>query len=471
MHAEQDYSYSYTYKIVRYLICRRNHSFVYLVYWTGGSARAARRQPWMADSNLSFVRLSGTAKRAVAPIVAARASTGRLVIPLFSNAGYLPFLRNLICSMIRIQLDAWVVIAWDNATCPGLLAPSIIGAPSATPFCVFPYAGSTGVVTTERGIARYRTVSFNRMVLQKPLWIEWLLQQGYEVIQTDLDTVWLHNPLPLLHRLRVRPVRPNSSLREHPITYLPSPSSPASSPVDMLPEVAFQSEHAHGFNSGVFYARPTPGARLLLRVWIERLTELLSSNNVFEEQWALNTALQRLRSANAGGAASNGTGEGASTLAYGLLQDAHFPNGKIWWSYPWLADKRAAYIVHANWVQRGKKSRLVRDNLWQLDDTDERCATEYRLIARGCHKLCHPVLWAEPGSRVRVLKSCASLNREDDRQVRRRALKWARNGTWGELRGTLWHPSAYHALGHGCVRNTSVMAHAATVHRLVFGPQ
>ena len=62
----------------------------------------------------------------------------------------------------------------------------------------------------------------------------------------------------------------------------------------------------------------------------------------FEEQHALNSAIRRVRSYAA-----------ESRLRYAALDAEDFPNGKIWWSYPWLADKRRAYrLALALWHGR-----------------------------------------------------------------------------------------------------------------------
>ena len=41
---------------------------------------------------------------------------------------------------------------------------------------------------------------FNLIVMQRPLWMQWLLERGYEVVQSDLDIVWLRDPLPYLQQ-------------------------------------------------------------------------------------------------------------------------------------------------------------------------------------------------------------------------------------------------------------------------------
>ena len=297
---------------------------------------------------LRFVELGSEERKAVALAAAARAKNN-ILITAFSNQGYLPFLRNLVCSLTRLQLHNYLIIAWDNATCPA--------AGLANSTCVHPYHERIGgIVTATHGIATYRSQAFNRMVLQKPLWVQWLLRVGFEVLLADLDTVWLHDPQPLLRALRVlraakppyrescctgrvgacRPGCTSVSVYEHPVAFPPLAGSAltrlALTPVKkqaltaarrrsaarsaLVPDIVFQSEHAHGVNSGLFFARPTNASLRLVGAWIERLAELLETA-AFEEQWALNTALLRLKHAGA-------------DIAYGVLEDERFPNGKIW---------------------------------------------------------------------------------------------------------------------------------------------
>ena len=88
----------------------------------------------------------------------------------------MPFLRNLVCSMRRLHVNNWMVIAMDNATCPTLMGAPGDGEQSA---CVYPYARSAIGVTSSLKVATYRSMNFNRVVMQRPLWVKWLLEQGY----------------------------------------------------------------------------------------------------------------------------------------------------------------------------------------------------------------------------------------------------------------------------------------------------
>lgn len=414
---------------------------------------------------------------AVGHAAAARVQDGTIVM-LQSNLGFLPFLRNTVCSLQRLQVHNWMTIALDNATCPGL-DETLGDASERRVACVYPYRTQTEQQgrssTFVGGMVKYGTNAFIRMVMQKPLWTKWLVDHGYSVLQCDLDIVWLHDPQPLLRSLLVAPAPPGVSVRAHPIAQ-PSARSPrvmarvaiphsahdshwwsynASRP-PVIPDILFQSEQVHGINSGFYFARPTKATARFLAAWLKRLESqaLNASTRGIDEQHAFNSALLRLKMAP------------DFDIAYGNLEDDQFPNGKIWWQYPMWADKRAAYIVHANWnTAMLKKFRLVRDGLWFLNKGDTQCSTGFDPFAGGCSKLCVPVKGTRPGQNDTQLRECQSLNREDNRRARKYGSKWSSSGKWVELAGRFWHPEAYRAIP-GCSRNTSVATpYAEIIHR------
>lgn len=139
--------------------------------------------------------------------------------------------------------------------------------------------------------------------------------------------------------------------------------------------------------------------------------------------------------------------------------------GKIWFNYPWEADKRVAYLVHANWNKQQKKSRLMRDGLWFLTEKDAQCDSAFGPFAQGCSKLCHPISYAAPGGNP-TFKSCATLNKEDDAHSRRHGTRWATTNyslaKAPNVHGLLWHPMAYASLPN-CKRDLTRMAPHAKV--------
>jgi hypothetical protein len=223
-----------------------------------------------APTSLGFVALDEYATRLVGAAARARAAYGvgdggPIIIPLFSNHGFLPFLRNLICSMRRIKVRNWLTIAMDNRTCFALMGTPGDGERSA---CVYPYSRAATGVTSGTGVATYRSLDFNRMVMQRPLWVRWLLVQGYSVIQCDLDIVWLHDPQPYLRALRMsgnviggrqRPIR----------TEWQSPLASQRQGAHVrrgteVPDIVFQSEQASMRRSNPRRARVQPPVAVLV---------------------------------------------------------------------------------------------------------------------------------------------------------------------------------------------------------------
>ena len=64
--------------------------------------------------------------------------TNKIIMPLFSNVKFLPFLRNLICSIERLAVRSWLTIDLDNRACAALQKWSMCspyhGAASADPY-------------------------------------------------------------------------------------------------------------------------------------------------------------------------------------------------------------------------------------------------------------------------------------------------------------------------------------------------
>ena len=189
----------------------------------------------------------------------ARAGPSQLVMPLFSNAGFMPYLRNLLCSLQRLDVDNWFVIALDNETCP------LLGATEG--HCVQPYrdgggggsgAGSNGGGGRSgvgRTVQSYGSFGFYWIAMQRPLWLYWLLGRGHSVINCDLDIVWLRDPRPHL-------------------------SQPGHASADML----FQPDTGHGVNGGFYVARPTPRVLTLFEAWLADLALKATARKGFEEQ-------------------------------------------------------------------------------------------------------------------------------------------------------------------------------------------
>jgi len=319
-------------------------------------------------SALGFVDIDDTMRRTVLTAAAARARTlpfaGRTIVPLFANHGFGLFLRNLLCSMARLEVENWLVVSMDNRTC---VDPRNLRVGMREPHaCVFPYAHRP-LTSAGGGFASYRSLEFNRLVMQRPLWMHELLLRGYSVLQCDLDVVWLHDPFAAF-------------------------TTPALRNSDML----FQSEGGHGYNGGFYFARPTNASLTLMHGWLGDLIAQSGSKG-FEEQHSLGRSLTRAKRSH-------------SNISFRKLNETEFPNGKIWWQYSQIARKSAAYIIHCNWNKYNKKTRLKRDNLWFLDDDDAFCAAPaVDPMEGGCSHYCVPVRHCEHNKPCLRETSCDRL--------------------------------------------------------------
>ena len=415
---------------------------VALLLVAGLACVRGRRGEADSDKGLSFVSLDERARKLVGDAAHARARYGQgTVIPLFSNVGFMSFLRNLICSMRRLRVHNWIVIAMDNATCPALMGKPGLGEQSA---CVYPYGEGEGV-TSQQGVATYRSVAFNRMVMQRPLWVRFLLGEGLSVVQCDLDIVWLHDPQPLLRGgvlVKRQSYAPTFISSEHAdaLRQMLRNNSRASRrfSVSDYVDMVFQSEQAYGLNGGFYFARPTAATVAFFDDWLVHLKAMINLPS-FEEQHALNSALMKVnRLPN-------------RSLVYARLSEREFPNGKMWWSYPMEIDKRNAYIVHVNWVKQQKKTRMHRDRLWFLEPSDLRCSEAFDPFDGGqhppCSKLCAAVGFAPLNGGNVSMKTCTQINNEDEHVLVRQVARYNKTGQWPEtLANVFWHPLAYDAL-------------------------
>lgn len=289
-------------------------------------------------------------------------------MPLFSNRPFVPFLRNLVCSLDRLAVRNWFTLALDAATCASIGTDR--GSSSAAAECVYPYM--TSLHNQSGSTARYGTLPFFWIAVQRPLWVHYLLGLGLSVINCDLDIVWLNDARP--HMIRTKG--------------------------DLL----LQGDTAAGLNSGFYLARPSERASAFFSVWLTDLENRGASGVNVDEQRSLNHVL-RSKSAN---------------YHVRVLNQTLYPNGRLWFDFN-LYSKRVVNIVHCNWVRHNKKTRLRRDNLWFLDEHDTVCAAGFDPLRGGCDRRCVAVSYCTPGRPCNPYTDCGAMLAS--RRRRRRAAR------------------------------------------------
>ena len=181
-----------------------------------------------ASGALEYMHLDAHMKGEVGRAVATR-HRNRVIVPLFSNLVIMPFLKNMLCSMARLQVENWAVVSLDMETCGALKAR---GFATARDSCVEPYQFRPLSDEAHKNESfKHGSPHFWRLVIQRPLWVQWMMQKGYSVLQCDVDIVWLHNPL--LHFEK---------------------------PAMQKYSAFYQSEQVYGMNCGFYFMRPDQAA-------------------------------------------------------------------------------------------------------------------------------------------------------------------------------------------------------------------
>ena len=328
-----------------------------------------------------------------------------ILIPLFTNVAFLPFLKNLLCSMRRLQVKNWMVMAMDNATCPGLAHSDFLDAEAHG--CVQPYVHDKSIERTER--MKYGSGGFWKMVVQRPLWIRWLLTQGYTVIQCDVDIVWIKNPIPYLtsHTVAAPPRRcgsPKSMEGIHEAVVAGDSRATrryrASRSRDVCPHhnstLLVQSEAMYGYNCGFYFIRPSNSSIWFMDEWMQEMLHPTREGKMHEQHAMIATV------------GNVGSKTQLKWIARGMqfvrLDEPLFPTGKLWYD-KWQSsgsNKIRSYILHCNWITQAtqKKLRLRRENLWFLDNRDDRCQPGFDPLIEDCLRRCVPVMNCSVGTGV-----------------------------------------------------------------------
>ncbi|CAA7013095.1 unnamed protein product [Microthlaspi erraticum] len=259
------------------------------------------------------------------------AKNGTLIVCTVSSP-FLPFLNNWLISVsIQKHQDKVLVIAEDYATLykvnekwPGhaVLIPPALDSQTPNDF------GSQG---------------FFNFTLRRPQHLLQILELGYNVMYNDVDMVWLKDPFPYLEgshdvyftddKTGIKPVNHSHDL-------------PPPGPNGMT-----------YICSCTIFLRPTHGAKLLMKKWIEELqSQTWSKSNKGNDQPAFNWALNKTS---------------PQVDVYLLPQEA-FPTGGLYFrNKTWAKEtKGRQVIIHNNYIVgfKNKMKRFHQFGLWLVDD-------------------------------------------------------------------------------------------------------
>ncbi|KAH9732429.1 UDP-D-xylose:L-fucose alpha-1,3-D-xylosyltransferase MGP4 [Citrus sinensis] len=270
------------------------------------------------------------------------AKNGTIIVCAVSQP-YLPFLNNWLISISRQKhQDQVLVIAEDYATLykvngrwPGhaVLVPPAPDSQTAHKF------GSQG---------------FFNFTSRRPCHLLHILELGYNVMYNDVDMVWLKDPFPYLQG-------------DHDV-YFTDDMAAVRTLYSMTLELVKPLDHSHDLPppgkkgrtyicSCMIYLRPTDGAKLVMKKWIEELqAEPWSKAKKANDQPAFNWALNKT----------------AGQVDLYLLPQSAFPTGGLYFkNQTWVEETKGKHvIIHNNYITGfEKKIKRFRDfGLWLVDD-------------------------------------------------------------------------------------------------------
>ncbi|KAI3901341.1 hypothetical protein MKW92_024656 [Papaver armeniacum] len=257
--------------------------------------------------------------------------TGTVIVCAVSSP-YLPFLSNWLISISRFKHQEKVlVIAEDyktlflvNQRWPGhaVLIPPAPDLQSAHKF------GSQG---------------FFNFTSRRPRHLLHILELGYNVMYNDVDMVWLADPFTYLKG-------------KHDVYF--TDDMTAIKPLDHSNALPPPGKKGRTYIcSCMIFLRPTPGAKLVMKKWIEELqdqpwSKKAKANDQPGFNWALNKT--------------------AGQVDLYLLPQAAFPSGGLYFkNKTWVEDTKGKHaIIHNNYIVGfEKKIQRFRDfGLWLVDE-------------------------------------------------------------------------------------------------------
>ncbi|EGU10930.1 Proteophosphoglycan ppg4 [Rhodotorula toruloides ATCC 204091] len=256
------------------------------------------------------------------------------VMLAFGTSNYLDLVRNFVHFVREAGIDNFVLIAMDADTVAWAEEEKV-------PY----YSYIDEEVATLGGSDSYKSDGFRRVVNRRCSVISTALRGGFNILQSDLDVIWVKNPFPYFF---------NGDY-----------------------EYEIQSDGRRGFterdpaapfrdfvNSGLFYARGTPRMADFYDILIRTVAE----NPHRREQHLLNTILQ----------------ENVLRIHYRILDPTLFPNGFQYFAraLPTRAGVEP-FCIHNNWVdgKYTKEYRFREIGMWTQDPPEYYDTTERKYLA------------------------------------------------------------------------------------------
>lgn len=262
------------------------------------------------------------------------------IIVLSANYGYLDFVINWVCTSSVLNLK-YVVVSQDDTLHSYLTNNTHIPTVSGTAFNI----------SAPLGHYDYDSSGFNFVSHMKFVAVRSILQQGYNVLFSDVDIVWLKNPTPFFRRDVDFEFQTDGGHD------------------DLLPE----DEPCTGF----YYMKANMRSISLLE---EILDFAAQSNYSKPEQTNMHSIILRMQELEKAIYVTRYSQVPVTEkFTFRQLPPLLFPNGKVFRSKEYEERRETAgvptVIVHANWiVGTDSKRRMLHDyGLWRVIKSNESC--------------------------------------------------------------------------------------------------
>ncbi|XP_022084717.1 UDP-D-xylose:L-fucose alpha-1,3-D-xylosyltransferase 1-like [Acanthaster planci] len=242
-----------------------------------------------------------------------RAST---VVLTTTNNAFLDMTENWLASIRRTRACPNItVVAEDQQAYRFLSRKAVVG--------LHIQQTGSGLSTAKKLV--FNTKEYKKFVNKRQRYILRFLEQGWEVLFSDVDTFWLRDPFPFLQ-----------------------------GNFDMALEVdEYRQKGKKGsfYCAGFVYFRPTERTLRFVREWI-RFME--ADEKLRPDQVVMNLLIAEKK---------------VPRLKLQVLNSDRFPNGKLFFNETWRRDKRGIVVVHNNWIigHDPKVERFRNNSMWLVD--------------------------------------------------------------------------------------------------------
>jgi hypothetical protein len=154
---------------------------------------------YVLSSNGQGWKVLKNENQSIAVTLARRAGKSRWIVVVTVSEGYLDFACQWLCNIKRIGLGSYVFLAQDEESKRRLMAANeaVIEARSFILSSDLKDLNLTQHLSAE---AEYGTVGFQVTMTLRTIVLKKILSFGLNVITADLDSIWIQDPLPMLHR-------------------------------------------------------------------------------------------------------------------------------------------------------------------------------------------------------------------------------------------------------------------------------